>query len=307
MRRPLVIVPLALAASLTLAGCETPGSTGQAATTTSAAVAPSDAPSASSQPSTDASTTAACSPGALQTAAAGRLTVATGSPAAEPWFSADKPSNGKGFESAVAYAVAQQLGYGKGQVRWVTATLDSIIAKTPKKYDFAIDEVSITQSRKKSVDFSPAYYDVAQAVVVLKTDKFAKAAGTDALHGARLGARAGSTSVDTIKNQIRPAAAALTYPAYDLAEQALTKGQIDGLVVELPTALHLVAGKVPNAVIVGQLPVVGAPEQFGLVLAKNSPLTLCVSKALTALDHSGTLADLTTTWLTTAAGVPVLH
>lgn len=300
-----VITSIAFLAALATAGCSTPGSTpiGTPKTTTTSPSAPS---AAASTPAS-ASTAPSCSPASLRTRKAGRLTVATGSPAQKPWFSAGDPSNGKGFESAVAYAVAGQLGYTAAQVTWVSASLDNVITGKPKSYDFDIDQVTITRSRTKVVDFSPAYYDVAQAVVALKTNKFASAPGTDALHGARLGARAGTTSLDAIKNQIRAAAAPRGYASYELAEQALTSGQIDGLVVELPTALHLISSKLAGAVIIGQLPLVGAPEQWGLVLAKHSPLTSCVSKAVIALDHAGTLAELQTRWLTTSAGAPVLH
>jgi polar amino acid transport system substrate-binding protein len=312
MRRRLVILPMAVAATLALAGCSATSSTAPTAAGSASASAPAATGGAASAatsatPTAAASTTAACTPAALKTKKAGKLTIATGSPADEPWFSGNKPANGKGFESAVAYAVAQQLGYTNAQVSWVHASFDSVIAPTPKNYDFDINEVSITQARKKAVDFSPGYYDVAQAVVALSSDKFATATGVDALHGARLGARVGTTGMDAIKNQIRPAGSVRAYPTNDLAVQALKNGQIDGLVVDLPTGLHLTSAALTNAKIVGQLPVVGFPQKFGLVLSLGSPLTSCVSKAVTALDHAGTLAQLQTRWLTTAAGAPMLH
>jgi polar amino acid transport system substrate-binding protein len=242
----------------------------------------------------------------MHTHTAGELTVATDSPAYGPWFADDKPSNGKGFESAVAYAVARQLGYSPAQVHWVVASFNSVVAPTPKNYDFDINEVSITPQRAKIIDFSSGYYDVAQAVVALKSDKYANASSIAGLHGAKLAAQKGTTSLDAINNVIKPGTTPLEYPTNDLAVQALRNGQIDGLVVDLPTGLYITAAQVKGAKIVGQLPVTGQPEQFGLVLDHNSPLTSCVTQAVNALRNDGTLANLQKRWLTTAAGAPIL-
>jgi polar amino acid transport system substrate-binding protein len=231
-----------------------------------------------------------CSPATMQTHTAGTLTVATDSPAYEPWFADNKPSNGKGFESAVAFAVAKQLGYQQDQVKWIVAPFNSVIAPTPKKYDFDINEVSITAKRAKVVDFSTGYYDVAQAVVALKSDKYAKAASIADLKGAKLGAQKGTTSFDAINDVIKPGRTPLEYPTNDLAVQALKNGQIDGLVVDLPTGLY----------------VTGQPEQFGLVLDHGSSLTACVSQAVDTLRGDGTLGKLQQQWLTTSAGAPEL-
>ncbi len=249
---------------------------------------------------------ASCTPATMQTHTAGTLTVATDSPAYPPWFVDDKPSNGKGFESAVAYAVAKQLGYSKDQVKWVTAPFNSVIAPTPKKFDFDINEVSISAKRAKAVDFSTGYYDVAQAIVALKSDKYAKATTIAALHGAKLGAQQGTTSLDAINDVIKPGTTTSEYPTNNLAVQALKNGQIDGLVVDLPTGLYITAAELDNSTIVGQLAVSGQPEQFGLVLDLGSSLTSCVSKAVDALRADGTLTALQKKWLTSAAGAPEL-
>jgi len=265
---------------------------------------------ASNGSSTGSSSTSAaaatCTPANLSTHTAGTLTVATDSPAYEPWFSNNKPSNGKGFESAVAFAVAKQLGYTPEQVKWVTASFNSVIAPTPKKYDFDINEVSITPARAKAVDFSTGYYDVAQSVITLKGSKIANAKSIADLHGAKLGAQQGTTSLDAITGVIKPGTTPAEYPTNDLAVQALKNGQIDGLVVDLPTGLYVTAAELDNSIIVGQLPVTGTPEQFGLVLTKASPLTSCVSKAVDALRADGTLTALQQQWLTTSAGAPEL-
>jgi polar amino acid transport system substrate-binding protein len=248
-----------------------------------------------------------CTPDTMQTHTAGVLTVATDSPAYPPWFVDDKPSNGKGYESAVAYAVAKQLGYSADQVKWVTAAFNSVIAPTPKNFDFDINQVSISAKRAKAVDFSSGYYDVAQAVVALKSDKYANAASIADLHGAKLGAQQGTTSLDAITNVIKPGKTPAEYPRNELAVQALKNGQIDGLVVDLPTGLYITAAELDNAKIVGQLAESsGQPEQFGLVLDKGSPLTSCVSQAVDALRADGTLDRLQQKWLTSAAGAPEL-
>jgi polar amino acid transport system substrate-binding protein len=233
--------------------------------------------------------------------------VATDSPAYEPWFSNNKPSNGKGFESAVAYAVAHQLGYTAAQVKWVHASFDSVVAPSPKNFDFDINEVSITPARAKAVDFSSGYYNVAQAVIALKSDKYAKATNIAGLHGARVGAQQSTTSADAITQQIKPGTSPREYPTNDLAVQALKNGQIDALVVDLPTGLYITGAELTNSTIVGQLPVTGQPEQFGLVLSKGNPLTTCVTSAVDALRKAGTLDTLQKHWLTTSAGAPVLH
>ncbi len=297
MRRSAVLVPLAIAAALALSGCASSGNGGSSSAPTGAASDPAGSGAANS-----------CTPANLHTHTAGTLTVATDSPAYEPWFSADKPSNGKGFESAVAFAVAKQLGYGPSQVKWVVAAFNSVIAPTPKKYDFDINEVSITPARAKAVDFSSGYYDVAQAVVTLKGSKIAAVTTIAGLHGAKLGAQKGTTSLDAI-NDVRSSRARRRreYPTNDVAVQALKSGQIDGLVVDLPTGLYITSAQVQNSKIVGQLPVTGTPEQFGLVLDKGSALTSCVSKAVDALRSDGTLAALQKQWLTASAGAPELH
>jgi polar amino acid transport system substrate-binding protein len=294
MRRLLAYVSIAVTAVL-VAGCAASSDGG---TQSNDVVSGGDNSGASSTPT--------CTPATMHTHTAGTLTVATDSPAYSPWFVDDKPANGKGFESAVAYAVAKQLGYSTDQVKWVTAAFNSVIAPTPKKFDFDINEVSITAKRAKAVDFSSGYYDVAQAIVALKSDKYAHATTIASLHGAKLGAQNGTTSLDAITNVIKPGATPAEYPTNNLAVQALKNGQIDGLVVDLPTGLYITAAELDDSTIVGQLPVSGQPEQFGLVLDKGSSLTSCVSQAVDALRADGTLADLQKRWLTTSAGAPVL-
>jgi polar amino acid transport system substrate-binding protein len=305
MRRAVVRIGL-LATALTLAAGCSAKSTGGTSSAPAGNPGTSDDSTATAGLGSSTAAVAKCTPTTLHTHSGGTLTVATDSPAYGPWFDNNKPTNGKGFESAVAYAVARQLGYPTDKVKWTVATFNSVIAPTPKKYDFDINEFSITRKRAKVVDFSSGYYDVAQAVVTLKKSKYAKVTTVAGFNGAKLAAQKGTTSLDAINDVIKPGRSAAEFPTNDLAVQALKNGPDDGLVVDLPTAFYVTSAQISNGTIVGQLPVTGSPEQFGLVLAKNSPLTSCVTSAVNALRANGTLKALQTKWLAAAGNAPVL-
>jgi polar amino acid transport system substrate-binding protein len=248
----------------------------------------------------------ACPAGGLSTKTAGKLTIGTDNPVYEPWFSDNKPSNGKGFESAVAYAVAERLGYPAANVTWTTATFNNAIAPGPKAFDFDINEFSITPERRKAVDFSSPYYLVRQTVITTKGSKIAGAKSIADLKSAKLGAQVGTTSYQAITDVIKPSTQPQVYNNNDDAKAALVNGTVDGIVVDLPTAFYMTGAELKDGVIVGQLPQVGVPEQFGLVLDKDSPLTGCVSKAVDQLRQDGTLAVLEKTWLAGSTGAPEL-
>ncbi|MFF7256395.1 ABC transporter substrate-binding protein [Streptomyces microflavus] len=251
--------------------------------------------------------TGACAPGGLATEVEGKLTVGTDKPAYAPWFSDDEPSNGKGFESAVAYAVAKQLGYGRDAVVWQHTPFNSAFAPGAKKFDFDINQVSISESRKKAVAFSSGYYDVRQAVVALKSSKAAGAKSVADLKKVKLGAQVGTTSLDFINDLVKPDTKPAVYQRNDFAKSALKTGQVDAIVVDLPTAFYITGAEVPEAEVVGQFPnSAEKPEQFGLVLDKESTLTSCVSGAVDALRKDGTLAALEKEWLSDAVDAPVL-
>ena len=238
---------------------------------------------------------------------AGTFTVGTDKPAYPPWFIEDDPTNGKGYESAVAYAVAEKLGFSTSEVTWITVPFTSAYAPGPKKFDVDVNQVSISDARRKAVDFSSGYYEVAQTVISVKGSKIDGATSIAALKEARLGAQVGTTSYTAITDQIQPSAKPRVYDTNDLAVQALQNGQVDGIVVDLPTAFIMTAVQLDDGVIVGQLPPgSGTPEQFGMVLAKDSPLTTCVSQAVDALQSDGTLEKLETEWLAGTDGAPVL-
>ena len=270
-----------------------------------AGCAPADETAPSATPSASASGPA-CAPGALDTLTPGKLTVGTDNPAYPPWFVDNKPSNGKGFESAVAYNVAERLGYPAANVTWTQVPFNNAIAPGPKKYDFDINQFSITDERKKAVDFSSPYYLVRQTVITLKGSKIAGATTIAALKSAKLGAQVGTTSYQAITDLIKPDTKPQVFNSNDDAKKALQNRTIDGLVVDLPTAFFMTAAELDGGLIVGQLPQVGVPEQFGLVLDKGSPLTGCVSKAVDQLRQDGTLAVLEKTWLAGDSGAPEL-
>ncbi|MEW1775713.1 ABC transporter substrate-binding protein [Streptomyces sp. NPDC086777] len=272
---------------------------------TAVGCAPQPDDKASGGSSSSAGTT--CAKGKLATRTSGKLTIATDEPAYEPWFKDDKPANGEGFESAVAYAVAKQLGYDKSAVVWQSVPFNKAFAPGVKTFDFDINQVSISAERKKAVDFSSGYYDVRQAVVALKGSKAAKATGIADLKSLKLGAQVGTTSLNYISNVVKPSQEAAAFSKNDQAVSALKNGQVDAIVVDLPTAFYITAAQVTNAKIVGQFENQGdTPEQFGLVLDKGSGLTSCVTSAVDALRKDGTLAGLEKQWLSDAVDAPVL-
>ncbi|MFE9447585.1 ABC transporter substrate-binding protein [Streptomyces sp. NPDC006739] len=272
---------------------------------TAVGCAPQPEQKAAGTPSGSASKS--CAKGALATKTSGKLTVATDEPAYEPWFKDDKPANGEGFESAVTYAVARQLGYGRSAVVWQSVPFNKAFAPGVKSFDFDINQVSISPERKKAVDFSSGYYDVRQAVIALKGSKAAKATSVADLKGLKLGAQVGTTSLNYISDVVRPTQEAAVYAKNDQAKSALKNGQVDAIVTDLPTAFYITAAEVTNAKIVGQFENQGGTaEQFGLVLDKGSALTPCVSGAVDALRKDGTLAKIEKQWLSEAVDAPVL-
>jgi polar amino acid transport system substrate-binding protein len=272
-----------------------------ASTLLTAACAPVE--EAAETPSSQAST----DDGALPTLTDGVLTVGTSDPAFEPWVVDNDPTSGEGFESAVAYAVAEELGFERDDVEWVRVTFDQIIAPGVKDFDVAINQVSITDERRANLDFSSSYYDTAQAVVTVEGSPVAGATTLAELAGARIGAMVGTTSAQIATEAIAPTTPVQLFNDNDQVKQALTAGLVDAIVVDLPTALFLVAADLDGGVLVGQLPAGDSPDQLGLVLDKGSPLTGPVTEAVDALREDGTLADLEAQWLTESAGAPVLE
>jgi polar amino acid transport system substrate-binding protein len=304
---------LALTALIAVAAC-TGG--GASPTPAPATAAPSQAP-ASEAAVSPSPTPDACAKDGLSLVAAGKLTLGTNNPAYPPYFKQnpagntapwDKdqgdPTTGEGFESAVGYAIADKLGFAKGEVAWVVVPFENSYAPGPKTFDFDLNQVSYTAARAETADLSDGYYFGPQTVVTLKTSPFAKATTIAELKGAKIGAQVGTTSYDAIVNVIAPTAAPSAYNDNDAAIQALKVKQIDAIVVDLPTSDYITNVQLDGSTIVGTLDA-GSPEHFSAVLTKGSPLTACVNQAIKGLTDDGTLKTLTDKWLP-FAGTPVL-
>jgi len=269
--------------------------------------APQDSSTAKDTTGSDANQTPAdCAQGKTLTDAT--LTIATDSPAYEPWFKNNDPSNGKGFESAVAYAVADQLGFDKASVKWVKEPFNKSYAPGDKDFDFDINQISITPQRAKVVTFSDGYYTAAQALIALKDSPVAQVSSLDDLKKYKLGAQTGTTSLTAIREDIQPSSEPLVFDDTNVAKQALLNHQVDAIVADLPTAFYITAVEIPAATIVGQFQQQsGAPEQFGMLFQKDNPLVGCVNQALANLTSDGTLDDIEQKWLSETVSVPVLQ
>lgn len=242
----------------------------------------------------------------LQTLTPGKLTIGTGLPAYEPWVVGDAPESGEGFEAAVAYAIAAELGFAPEDVVWVRTTFDEAIQPGAKTFDFNLQQYSITPEREANVDFSTPYYNTTQAVITVSGSAAENVTDLAGLKGLLIGAASGTTSFAAIEDVIQPTAGAQAFNSNDDAKLALTNGQVDAIVVDLPTALYLTAVELDGGKILGQLEGAASGDSFGLVLDKGSPLTAAVSAAIDRLRESGKLAEIEATWLADYAGAPVL-
>lgn len=237
----------------------------------------------------------------------GALTVATGEPAFEPWMVDDDPTNQEGYEAAVVYAVAEELGVDADAVSWVRTGFDEAVAPGEKDYDFNVQQYSITAERDEVVDFSDSYYEVEQAIVAAEDNDIASATSVADLKDARLGAAIGTTSLDYIENVIQPDASALVFDDNAAAKAAFDAGQVDGIVFDLPTAYYITAVEIEGSSIVGVLPQEGDAEQLGFLFEDGSPLVACVDEALATLTEDGTLDELQETWLNQGGDIPTLE
>ena len=302
MRKPILLLPLALAVAALAAGC---GGDDEAEET----AAPAE---------TAAATTEAdgCAKEQMQLVEDGQLTIGTDNPAFPPWFGGEAeqgsewelgdPTTGEGYESAVAYAVAEELGFSRDEVEWTVVPFAQSFRPGPKDFDFDINQISYTEERAQAVDFSDSYYDVNQAVVALEGSDIAGATSVADLQDAKLGAQVGTTSYDTITDVVQPSVDPAVYDTNNDAISALKAKQIDGLVVDLPTAFYVTAAQVENSKIVGQFEGGSEQEYFAMAFEKDNPLRDCVNEALAALREDGTLDDLQQEWLADKASAPVL-
>jgi polar amino acid transport system substrate-binding protein len=233
----------------------------------------------------------------LTTISPGMLTIGTDTPAYPPYFVDDDPTNGEGFESAVAYAVASQLGFAPTDVKWEVVPFNTSYAPGDKNFDFDINQISITPERSEVVDFSDGYYAVNQAVVAFNDSPIAGATTIAELKEAKLGAQVGTTSLDFVTEVVQPTNEPYVFNDTNDAKSALQNGQIDGIVVDLPTAYYVTAAEFDDSKIVGQFEATAGGEEFGLLFQKGNPLVTCVNKALTTLKDSGELQEIQDAWL----------
>ncbi len=298
---------LALTVGL-LAACSPAGASPSVSPAASAAASPSAAASAAA-PSPSA---AACAPDTLETKTAGTLTIGTDNPAFPPYFAPREggntepwdpeqgdPTTGEGFESAFGYALAAELGFAQEDVEWIVVPFANSFAPGPKEFDIDINQVTFSEERAQGADLSEGYYFGNQAIVTKEDSDFAAATTITELKAAKLGAQVGTTSFRTIEEVIQPTQEAMVYDTNDAAIEALDVGQVDGIVVDLPTAFFITFVQTEGTTIVGQIgEEAGAePEHFSVVLEKDSPLTDCVDQAILSLREAGTIDDLIEEWL----------
>jgi len=306
-----LIAILAAACAGGSASASPPASAAPTASAAAVSIAPTVAPTPTPDP---------CAPAALALKTAGKLTIGTDNPAFPPYFQENAdgsktapwefgdPTNGQGFESAFAYALAGKLGFTKDQVAWTYVPFDNSYKPGPKGFDLDINQVSNLPGREQAVDLSDGYYFVNQAVVSLAANPIAKATSISGLAAYRFGAQVGTTSYQTITDVIKPTAEPSVYNTNDEAISALKAKQIDGIVVDLPTAFYMSGAQLDDkGTVVGQfqLPSGAQVEHFSVVLAKGSPVTSCVNAAIKALTDDGTLAAITKEWLSDKASAPV--
>jgi polar amino acid transport system substrate-binding protein len=293
MRRLLFALPLMLVLALAAAACGSDDDGGGAEGTTTEA-------------------TASCDKGSLQTVSAGQLTIGTDNPAFPPWFEGKKafdpwdpttPPTKKGYEAETAYAVAHELGFTDDEVKWTVVPFEQVFKPGQKSYDFDINQASYLPARAKNVDFSDSYYDVEQALVAFESNPISKATSVADLKKYKLGAQIGTTSLNTINDTVEPDKDPSVYSTNNDALSGLKAKQVDGVVVDFPTALYMAAVQLNGGKVVGRFAADGK-EYFGVVLAKDSPLTSCVNEALQRVKDAGTLDKLQQKWL--GGSAPIL-
>nr|WP_223160442.1 MULTISPECIES: ABC transporter substrate-binding protein [unclassified Leucobacter] len=240
----------------------------------------------------------------LETVTPGKITIATGNPAYSPWVENDDPESGEGLEAAVAYAIADELGFAKDEVVWTRTPFDAAIAPGPKDFDFNIQQYSATPERENAVDFSTPYYETGQAVVTTEDSKAASVASIADLKNVKLGVAAASTSIKVVKEVV--GVDPQIFNSTEDAVMALQAGTIDALVTDIPTAFYNAYGVLENGKLVGQIESSQAGDKLSVLLAKDSSLTKPVSEAIDTLRENGTLDELAEKWIADNSGAPVL-
>ena len=307
MRKTKSLAALALTAGLLLAACGDDSDSSTADTTAaSEETATADTTAAAEGDAAAAGTGNECTAG--KTLEEGKLTIGTGNPAYSPWVENDAPESGEGFEAAVAYAVAEELGFSKDTVTWVRTSFDEAIQPGAKNFDFNLQQYSITDERKKTVSFSDPYYTSNQAIVGFADSAAANATSIADLKDLKFGAQAGTTSLDFITEVIAPSSEPFAYDDNAGAKAALEAKQVDAIVLDLPTAFYVSAVEIEGTKVIGQFPANAGSgaDEFGLVFDLDNPLVECVNTALAALKDGGELAAIEKQWLSDKTGAPVI-
>jgi polar amino acid transport system substrate-binding protein len=247
-----------------------------------------------------------CEKADLALVTGGQLTIGTDKPAFPPYFENDDPTNGKGFESAVAYAIAGRLGFDKSEVKWKVVPFNASFKPGPKDFDFDVNQISINEQRKRAVDFSDPYYTAPQGVIAPKGSAAASVSSLSELADKTIGVQIGTTSLDAVNASIHPSKQPKVFDDSNAVVTALKQGQVDAVVTDLPTAFYITAAQVPSAKIVGQFSAPGG-DTWGALLEKDSKLTPCVSQAIGKLKSSGDLDKITQKWMGQSAGAPELN
>jgi polar amino acid transport system substrate-binding protein len=235
------------------------------------------------------------------------LTIATGDPAFPPYVIDDKPESGEGFEAALALAVAKELGYEGDAVKWVRTSFDTAVAGSDKNFDFNLQQFTINADRQKVVSFSDPYYTANQAVL-----GYADGPGKDVktvadLKSLKLGAAAGTTSLQFITDVIKPDAEPFAFNSNADAKTALDNKTIDAIITDLPTALYITGVEIEGTKVFGQFPLGDTGgDAWGLLFVKDNPLVACADMALANLKASGELDTITTKWMGDYIEAPTL-
>lgn len=239
----------------------------------------------------------------------GVLTIATGEPAFPPYVVDNAPENKEGFEAAVAWAIADELGYDDDSVAWVRTTFDEAIQPGAKSFDFNLQQYSITPERAETISFSDPYYTSNQAIVGLTGSAAEGATSLDDLKSVKFGVQAGTTSLQFVNDVIEPDQDVFVYDDNVGAKAALEANQIDAIIVDLPTAFFISAVEIEGSAVTGQFPASagGTTDEFGLVFEKDNPLVGCVNDAIKSLKDSGDLQTITDKWMATEMGAPIIE
>lgn len=307
-RRPIALtLPAIILIGVMAMACTAPAASPSASPSTAASASASTEPSA-----------AACATDSLQTKEPGTFTIGTDNPNFPPYFaSADNPpqpwdgfdpTSGKGFESAVAYALVDQLGFTRDQVRWIAVTFNQAIQPGPKQFDVYISQVSFTEERTQAIDLSEGYWFSNQALVTEADSRLADATTIEEVAGYRLGATIATTSLTYLQEKIQPTQEPRIYDDYTGVKQGLQSGDIEGGIFDLATAFYIARIEMDNGTVVGQFP--SDPEDkehFAFALDLDSPLTDCVNEAILTMGENGELDDIAAEWMADYVNAPFIR